>query len=245
MALVGSAKATVRDGRIARRSLHDEVVERLRDMIIEGELSPGARVPERELCERFGISRTPLREALKVLATEGLIDLLPNRGARIALLSEEDIDKLFEVLSGLEGLAGELACRRIGRRELMAVRRAHEAMLRAYERGDLSAYFKLNQEIHGLIVAAAGNATLKEVYDSLAGRIRQARFAANLSAERWRQAVAEHEAILEALEARDGERLEKLLKAHLRNKAEVIKHGYLSHAASASADETALRHARL
>lgn len=223
MALSALDKTLRRDAPIARRSLHDEVVERIRDMIVEGELEPGARVPERQLCERFAISRTPLREALKVLASEGLVQLLPNRGARIAALSTADVDELFEVLAGLESLAGELAARRISKRELATIRRAHNAMVKSYEAGDLSSYFKLNQEIHRRIVDAAGNATLGQVYEALAGRVRRSRFMANLSVERWRQAVEEHEAIMAKLEARDADGLAALLKRHLRNKAEVVK----------------------
>lgn len=223
MALGRAEKALRRDQPIARRSLHDEVVERIRDMIVEGELAPDARVPERLLCERFGISRTPLREALKVLASEGLIQLLPNRGARVAALSAADIDELFEVLAGLESLAGELACRRITKRELAPIRRAHDAMVESFERGDLSSYFKLNQEIHQRIVDAAGNATLAQLHEGLAGRVKRARFMANLSKERWRQAVEEHVAIIEALETRDADGLAQILKMHLRNKAEVVK----------------------
>jgi DNA-binding GntR family transcriptional regulator len=233
MALGSVEKVLRRDQPIARRSLHDEVVERIRDMIVEGELAPDARVPERLLCERFGISRTPLREALKVLASEGLIQLLPNRGARVAALSAADIDELFEVLSGLESLAGELACRRITKRDLTPIRRAHDAMVKSFERGDLSSYFKLNQEIHQRIVDAAGNATLAQLHEGLAGRIKRARFMANLSKERWRQAVDEHEAIIEALEARDADGLAQLLKMHLRNKAEVVKLALLDSAAGA------------
>src|SRR3954462_14225920 len=93
--------------------LHDEVVMRLRDMLVEGALPPGARVPERELCAAFGISRTPLREALKVLAAEGHVTLLPNRGARATKLTLKDVHDLFELCAGLESLAGELACERI------------------------------------------------------------------------------------------------------------------------------------
>jgi len=223
MAVSEAERALLRGTTIARRSLHAEVIERLRDMIVEGELLPGSRVPERALCERFGISRTPLREALKVLASEGLVELLPNRGARIVALSAADVDELFEVLAGLEALAGELACERMSRRELQVVRRAHDAMVRCFKTGDLSTYFRLNQEIHQRIVDAAGNETLRHVHENLAGRIKRARFTANLSGERWRQAVEEHEQIIVALEARDGDGLGRVLKKHLLNKADVIK----------------------
>ena len=94
-------------GRIERRSLHHEVVGRLRGMILQGELQAGERIPERVLCDRFGISRTPLREALKVLATEGLIDLLPNRGAAVSRISAEGLREAFQVMGALEALGGD------------------------------------------------------------------------------------------------------------------------------------------
>ena len=96
--------------------LHEEVVGRIRAILLDGEIPPGARIPERELCERLEISRTPLREALKVLAAEGLVQLLPHRGSRAAKLTDKDMRDLFEVCQGLEALAGELACERITRR---------------------------------------------------------------------------------------------------------------------------------
>ena len=96
---------------INRRYLHDEVASRLRELILSGDLEPKARVNELELSERFGISRTPLREAVKILATEGLLELLPNRGARVASLSVSEIEDVIEVVAGLEATAGDLACR--------------------------------------------------------------------------------------------------------------------------------------
>ena len=96
-----------------RQVIHDQLLEHLRDLVIEGELAAGARVPERLLCERFGVSRTPLREALKVLAAEGLIELSPNRGARIARPTAEDVAQALKVIGALEALAGELACARV------------------------------------------------------------------------------------------------------------------------------------
>lgn len=212
---------------IERRSLHDDVVERVRDMIVKGELPPGSRVPERVLCEQLGISRTPLREALKVLAYEGLLELPPNRGAVVTQLTVEDVDETFEVMGGLEALSGELACQRISEEAILEIRALHYQMILAYKRGELPLYFRLNQQIHEAIMAAAGNDTLRQVYDSLAGRVRRARYMANLSAERWRQAVEEHEAMLEALSARDGQRLAAILRDHLKNKAEVVKESLL------------------
>src|SRR5260221_1297590 len=93
--------------------LHEDVVSRVRAMLLEGEVPPGARIPERDLCEKLQISRTPLREALKVLAAEGLVQLLPNRGSRAAKLTDKDVRDLFEVCQGLEALAGGLACQSI------------------------------------------------------------------------------------------------------------------------------------
>src|SRR5580693_1274118 len=135
-------------------SLHDEILTRLRDHIVEGNLADGERVPERELCEMLGISRTPLREALKVLAAEGLLDLLPNRGARVRALSTRDLTELFDVMGGLEALAGRLACENITEEEIDEIERLHYEMYGCYLRRDLHGYFQFNQSIHQKIVAA-------------------------------------------------------------------------------------------
>src|SRR6202040_84145 len=129
-------------------SLHDEILTQLRDHIVEGNLDDGARVPERQLCEMLGISRTPLREALKVLASEGLVDLLPNRGARVRQFSEKDIRELFDVMGGLESLAGRLACENITDEEFSEVERLHHEMYGFYLRRDMHRYFQCNQLIH-------------------------------------------------------------------------------------------------
>src|ERR1700751_4040599 len=100
------------------QSLHDEILNRLRDHIVEGNIPDGGRIPERQLCEMLGISPTPLREALKVLAAEGLIELLPNRGARLKQLSKRNLADLFDVMGGLEATAGRLACEKISAAEM-------------------------------------------------------------------------------------------------------------------------------
>lgn len=214
-------------GAITRRSLHDELVVRLRDMIVEGEIAPGDRIPEKDLCARFGVSRTPLREALKVLASEGLLTLSPHRGAHVARLTVNDIEEMFPVIGALEALAGELACARLDEETLAEIRALHYQMVLHYQRGDRSAYFKLNQAIHEKILACAGNRTLTALHQSLSGRVSRARYQANMSAARWVQAVNEHEAILAALEARDGGGLSAILRRHLANKAETVKESLL------------------
>jgi DNA-binding GntR family transcriptional regulator len=208
--------------KIVKASLHNEAVARIRGLIMEGRLEPGSKVSEKELCELFGISRTPLREALKVLATEGLIVLLPNRGARVARLTGKDMADLFQVMGEMEGLAGELACAKITDEAVNEIRARHHEMLAHYTRGDRSAYFAANQAIHEAIIAAADNSVLTVMYESLRGRIRAARFMANVTRERWDQAVREHGEILEALSRRDGFRLRGLLQEHLRHKYEAL-----------------------
>jgi DNA-binding GntR family transcriptional regulator len=207
---------------IERPSLHEELVTRLRDLVVEGELVPGTRLNERLLCERFGVSRTPLREAVKVLASEELVELLPNRGAVVTALTRADVRQLFEVMSALEALAGELACQRIDESQLASIRALHYQMLLHHTRGELHEYFQCNQQIHEKIVHAAGNAVLAATYRALSGRIRRPRYLANQTQERWDHAVIEHGEILDALLARDGQNLARLLRRHLENKLEAV-----------------------
>ncbi len=168
----------------------------------------------------LGISRTPLREALKVLAAEGLIELLPNRGARVRQLSERDLDELFDVMGGLESLAGRLACENITDEEITAIEQLHYEMYGLYLHRDMHGYFRVNQRIHERIVAAARNETLRTAYANFAGRIRRVRYSANFARKRRAlgEAMREHEAILDALRRRAGSELSDILFQHLRNK---------------------------
>jgi DNA-binding GntR family transcriptional regulator len=201
-------------------SLHDEILSSLRNYIVEGNIPDGARISERQLCEMLKISRTPLREALKVLAAEGLVDLLPNRGARVRPLNAHDISELFDLMGGLEGLAGRLACDQISDEGIEKIEQLHHDMYGFYMRQDMRGYFRLNQLIHRAIVDASGNAALRATYESLAGRIRRVRYSANFARkrERWSEAMREHEAILDALRRRAGSELNDILFQHLRNK---------------------------
>ncbi len=201
-------------------SLHAGLLVKVRDHIVEGNVAEGVRIPERELCALFGVSRTPLRETLKVLAAEGLVELLPNRGARIRPLSEHDVSELFDVVGGLEALAGRLACEQITDAEIVEIERLHHQMYAFYLRRDMPAYFGLNQDIHQRIVEAARNVTLRTAYASFAARVRRVRYGANFARnrQRWGEAMREHEAILDALQRRAGDELSDILFRHLRNK---------------------------
>lgn len=201
-------------------SLHGETLSRLRDYIVEGNIPDGGRILERELCELLGISRTPLREALKVLAAEGLVELLPHRGARVRGLNEADLRELFDVMGGLEALAGRLACENITESEFSEIERIHHEMYGYYLRRDMHNYFRTNQEIHQRIVGASRNSALQASYATVAGRIRRVRYSANFARDlaRWGEAVREHEHILDALRRRDGRELSDILFNHLRNK---------------------------
>lgn len=208
---------------IERRSLHDEMVERLRAMINAGELKAGQKIPEKELCDRFGVSRTPLREALKVLSVEGYIKLTQNRGASVARLTLQDLENVFPVMASLEALSGELACARISDAEIDAIGQLHADMVVQHRRANLPEYFRLNQAIHEAILDASRNPALISTHRSLAGRITRARYMANMSQERWDKAMAEHEVILKELSARRKSRLAKILRDHVINKLDSVK----------------------
>jgi DNA-binding GntR family transcriptional regulator len=203
---------------IPRRPLHEEATERLRDLIVQGRLAPGERLNERLLTAQLGLSRTPLREAFKVLATEGLVELLPNRGAIVSHMDELRLAETLAVMGALEALAGELACRMATDAQLNEIRALHYEMLACHAREDLAGYFKFNQAIHLKIVKYSGNAVLHQTYRQLNANVRRARYMANLSRERWNAALREHEEILAALGARDAARLKALLSDHLARK---------------------------
>ena len=203
-------------------TLPAKAVDALRQMILDGELPPGARLSERALGERLGVSRTPLREALRMLASEGLVRHEPNRGAVVAPLDRADIEATFELLAALEGLAGELAAKRIDTAQLAEIKALHFEMRAHHARGDRAAYFRANQDIHRHIAAAANNPVLVETFERLNARVKRVRYAANLTQERWAKAVEEHERMIAALDARDGAALRAILEAHLAGKRQSV-----------------------
>ncbi|MDR0440621.1 MAG: GntR family transcriptional regulator [Candidatus Accumulibacter sp.] len=209
--------------RIERASLHDMVVSRIRDMIIEGYLGVGERIHEGQLCQQLGISRTPLREALKVLASEGLVELFPNRGAVVYRLTQKDARDMMDVLAHLEQMAAPLTCRNASDEEIGGLARLHGEMLKFYAARDRLNYFKINQQIHSQLIALSGNESLYLVHDILQTRMRRIRFIGDRTEETWADAVAEHEKMMAALKARDGRQLSATMVNHIMGSWERIE----------------------
>jgi DNA-binding GntR family transcriptional regulator len=207
---------------IPRQVLHHEVAVRLRQRIVEGHLAPGAKLNERELSESLHVSRTPLREAIKMLAAEGLVELLHNRGAVVAQMSQQDVADAFEVISGLEGQSGALAAQRITDGELAEIRALHYEMLAAHTRRDLPTYYSINAQIHTLINAAARNPVLTQTWRTVNARLQALRFRSNVDEAKWKRAVKEHERMVELLAQRDANAMRELMAQHLEHKRDAV-----------------------
>lgn len=211
---------------IGQSSLHGELFTRLRELIINGEFNQGEKIPERELCSRFGVSRTPLREALKVLAAEGLVYLAPNRGALITELTDEELEDCLPISAAIESLSGELACRNITDEEIAAIRQCHEKMLAEHRAGNVDGFFAANRRIHAAILAAARNPLLSTMAETLFFRVGRAQLAAHHSDDTISQALADHEKIIEALEQRQAQRLAILLRLHMENMFSIYRRAF-------------------
>ena len=207
---------------IPRAALHEQAAHRLRQMLVENRIAPGVKLNERELSEVLNVSRTPLREAIKMLAAEGLVELLPNRGAIALELTQVDVLNTFEVMAGLESQSGELAARRITEHELQEIKAMHYDMLAAYTRHDLPTYYRLNANIHSAINAAAKNPVLTTIYKQVNARLQALRFRSNQDGDKWKAAVEEHGQMISALEARDPVAMRCVLMNHLINKRDVV-----------------------
>ena len=208
---------------IERRTLHDEVVDRMRDMIVEGHLAALERINETELCQRLGVSRTPVREAIKTLASEGLIELVRNKGAIVKHLGVTEIEDMLEAVGVIERYAAKVGVRRAGQAEIDAIAAMHKRMRELYKARDRLPYYKLNQAIHAAIVALTHNSTLISTHESLQMRLRRIRYVGNELPTSWSGAMREHEAMIKALKGRDAEGLRAAIDVHLdRTRERVI-----------------------
>ncbi|WP_150287053.1 GntR family transcriptional regulator [Rhabdaerophilum calidifontis] len=190
----------------------------IEDEIVAGALLPGERLDETALAARFAVSRTPVREALNQLATSGLVEIRPRRGAIVASLTPERLYEMFEVMAELEAMAGRLAARRVSAAEIEALADAHAAC--GANRDDSDRYYAANETFHQAIYAASGNAFLAEQCRALQRRLRPYRRLQLRVRGRLATSFAEHEAIVAAIRTGEGEQVAELLRAHIRVQGE-------------------------
>ena len=205
----------IRTAVITRGNLHDEAVGILRAMIIENVLPPGTRIAEVELSRQLGISRTPLREAIRVLTSEGLVTTIPRRGAVVATPTLQETEGIFHALGAIEQTCARLACERIDAAQIAAIEQLHTQLLAHHAAGRRRDYYLANDAIHRAIVRAAANFFLAELHENLSRRIARIRFFRDAPAEAWAGAIAQHDEIIRLLRARDGARLGEALLQHI------------------------------
>ena len=200
---------------IHRRTLHDEVLPRVRDMIIEGLLEAGTRINETELGLRLGVSRTPLREAIKTLAGEGLIELVTSKGAVVRRFSRDDVAHMLEAIKLFEMSAARQACLLATEAQIKAVAKLHKSMVQEYKKRNRLDYYKLNQAIHTELVRLGGNPVIADLHGVLQARLKRIRYLGNQEPETWAGAMAEHEQMMKALTERNGEALAEVMGSHM------------------------------
>ena len=212
--LRGPADALASSEEVRSGDLHARLTDAVRRFVVDGALPDGAKVPEAALCARFGVSRTPMREALKALAAEGLVELLPNRGARVAPLDAETLADVFEAKGALERLIGQTVAERATDADLAGLEALHATLAEALRAGDAEGYTRVNETVHAQLARAARNSVAEQIYAGLAARARRARRLINLAPDRMAASYAEHEAIMAALRARTPLDLAERLARH-------------------------------
>lgn len=207
---------------LIRDALHTQVAEQLRARLLDGSLAPGSKVNERALCEELGVSRTPLREAIRQLAAEGLLVVEARRGAFVPEHDPVSIRETFDVIAALEGLAAARAAQYIDADGLQRLEALQETMEAAFHAGDLPAYYQANAAVHDVISRYAGNAVLRQTWQQLNDRLHALRFRSNQDKMKWERALHEHREILAALRKRDADRLRSLLQHHIEKKRDAV-----------------------
>ncbi len=203
--------------RIAPLALYQQVAERLRERIFSHELPAGTWVDEQALAEQYGISRTPLREALKVLASEGLVTLKPRRGCYVTEISERDLDEVFSVMAMLEGECARESAGRATKDDLTKLKAIHAELEAAAATQDIDGFFEANQAFHHALQSIADNRWLLHVIEDLRKVIKLSRHHSLFSEGRLEQSLLEHRGILEAVLARDAAAAETRMREHIRS----------------------------
>lgn len=212
--------------RLQVQPLHEHVAHRIREMIRKGVLNKGDRIAEKDLCTSLGVSRTPLREALRFLTSEGLITILPHRGAYVAEPSMDEIREMFEVMTLLEGNCAAMAARKISDSDLQKLEKLHEKLEQHFAARNPEKYLDVNQKFHSMLQEMAGNKVLNDVVNGLRQKIVLYRYRQLYQPDRFEASISEHRALMDALRKRDPAAAENLMRQHLTNQCEALKNVY-------------------
>jgi DNA-binding GntR family transcriptional regulator len=206
-------------------TLRESILETIRDAIISGALKPGEKVAEPELAERFGISRTPIREAFRQLESEGYLTVVPRKGAVVVAFSQRDVEEFYAIKSILEGYAARKACERLHSREIDKLQSINDKLRLLAEEGDVRHFFKVHDSFHELFVRAADNERLTEMILNLVGRFQRLRIASLSIPGRMEFSVQEHQKIIDAFRSGDAALAENLVRSTAEHGGKVLMQG--------------------
>src|SRR5512136_799218 len=203
-------------------TLREKILETIRDAILRGALKPGEKVAEPELAERFGISRTPIREAFRQLESEGYLTVFPRKGAVVVSFSQRDIEEFYAIKSILEGYAARRACEKLTPREMDKLQTINDRLALLAEEGDVKQFFKVHNSFHDLFVKAADNGKLTELITGLVGRFQRLRIASLSIPGRMEFSVKEHQKIIDAFKNKDADLAESLVRGNAEYGGKVL-----------------------
>ncbi|MDB5822809.1 MAG: ydfH 3 [Herminiimonas sp.] len=209
---------------VTRAPIHEQILAHLRRDIIRNRWAPGERLPEPQLCEEFNVSRTPLRDALKLLEAEGLVELKPHVGAVVTRPGQPDLEEKMQVLSSLEQLAAGLVAGTRPPRVVAELRKLHAAMKDAAARKDAQLYYRLNDDFHRAIVVGSGNVTLSKIHETLMWHVFRARHIANEYEALSTSAAEHHEAIVDFIAEGKTSKASDAMRSHLKDVSFTISH---------------------
>ena len=209
-------------------TLREMILEHIRDAIISGNLKAGSRVSEPELAERYGISRTPIREAFRQLESEGYLTVIPRRGAIVSEFTQKDVEEFYAIKSILEGYAARMACEKLTDKELDRLQANNERLSELAEQNDIKAFFKVHNDFHDMCIKSADNEKLRELITSVVTRFQRLRFMSLSLPGRMKIAVLEHQKIIEAFRRRDSDAAEMLVRKNAEYGGRVLLDGGVS-----------------
>jgi DNA-binding GntR family transcriptional regulator len=209
-------------------TLREKILEHIRDAIISGTLKAGSRVSEPELAERYGISRTPIREAFRQLESEGYLTVIPRRGAIVSEFNQKDVEDFYAIKSILEGYAARKACEKLTGKELDRLQANNNRLAELAEHNDIKIFFKVHNDFHDMFIKAADNEKLRELITSVVTRFQRLRFMSLSLPGRMKIAVQEHQKIIEAFRRKDPEAAEMLVRKNAEYGGRVLIDGGVS-----------------